>query len=84
MFVSVGLAFLAATSAPASEAVAAAPTAAPVKEKKICRKEEAMTGSIASKRICKTKAEWQAGATQPASTPAARQRQFPVAPGGRN
>ena len=82
MFVSVAFAFLAATSAPASEAAAAAPTAAPEKEKKVCRKEEAVTGSLTSKRICKTKAEWEGSATQRAQTPASLQRQVPVVPGG--
>ena len=51
MIASVALAFLAASSAPAADS--AAPAAASVKEKKICRKEEAMTGSITAKRVCK-------------------------------
>ena len=59
MFVSVALALLAASSGPASEATAASPSASPVKEKKICRKEEAVTGSLTPKRVCKTKAEWE-------------------------
>ena len=37
----------------------AQPTAAPVKQKKICRTEES-TGSIMVKRICHTQAEWDA------------------------
>ena len=84
MFVSVALAFLAATSAPASEAAAATPSAAPVKEKKICRTEQAMTGSINAKRVCKTKVEWEASSTQRAQTPAALQRQVPVIPRSTN
>jgi hypothetical protein len=84
MFVSVALAFLVATSSPASEAAAAAPNAAPVKEKKICRKDEAVTGSITSRRVCKTKAEWEGGATQRAQTPADLQRSLPAIPPARN
>ena len=84
MLVSVAFAFLAATSAPASEAVAAAPSAAPIREKKICRKEEALTGSITAKRTCKTKGEWEAGGTQRAQTPASLQRQVPVIPRSQN
>ena len=59
MLVSVALAFLAASSTPASEATAASSSTVPVKEKKICRKEEAVTGSLTPKRVCKTKAEWE-------------------------
>jgi len=84
MFVSVALAFLAAASAPTSEAAAAAPSAPPVKEKKICRTEQAMTGSITSKRVCKTKVEWEGGPTQRAQAPADLQRQVPVIPRARN
>ena len=58
MFVSVALALLAASSGPASEATAS-PSASPVKQKNICRKEEAVTGSLTPKRVCKTKAEWE-------------------------
>ena len=83
MFVSVALAFLAAAGAPTSEAAAAAPSAAPVKEKKICRTEQAMTGSITAKRVCKTKAEWEGGTAQRAQTPADLQRQVPVTPSAR-
>ena len=84
MLDSVVLALFAATGAPASEAAQAAPYSAPVKEKKICRKEEAVTGSITSKRVCKTKEEWQGGVTQRAQTPASLQRQVPVVPGSTN
>jgi hypothetical protein len=82
MIGSVLLAFLAA-SATSAEASAAAPVAAPpaVKEKKICVTQDAVTGSITPKRVCKTKAEWDAlmGRTtaqqQPAGSP-----QSPSAP----
>ncbi|MDQ1158179.1 hypothetical protein QE385_002506 [Sphingomonas sp. SORGH_AS 950] len=36
----------------------AEPTPAPVKEKKICRAQETTGSRLASKRICKTQAEW--------------------------
>ena len=47
---------LAFTSASAQQA---APAAAPVKEKKVCRR-EMETGSIMPKSTCRTKAEWAA------------------------
>jgi hypothetical protein len=84
MFVSGALAFLAATNAPASEAAAVAPSAAPVREKEICRMESAMTGSITSKRVCKTKAEWEGSTGQRSQTPADLQRSVPVIPRARN
>ena len=80
MFLSVALAFLVASSAPAADAAAAAPSTAPAKEKKICRKEEAMTGSITSKRVCKTRSEWEGTSAQRAQTPTDLQRQVPSVP----
>ena len=59
MFVAV-LAFVAASAAPASAPTVPAPAAPAVKEKKICVTQEAVIGSITSKRVCKTKAEWDA------------------------
>ena len=60
MFVAV-LALVAASAAPATAPADPAP-AAPVvvKEKKICVAQDAVTGSITPKRVCKTKAEWDA------------------------
>jgi hypothetical protein len=59
MFVSVAFVFMTAAAAPA--AAAPVPVSAPaVKEKKICRVDDAVTGSITPKRTCKTKAEWDA------------------------
>jgi hypothetical protein len=78
MIASVALAFLAASSAPAADS--AAPAAASVKEKKICRKEEAMTGSITAKRVCKTKAEWEGQVVVRGQTPADLQRSVPTTP----
>ena len=49
---------LAQTTTPAPTAPAA-PAAAPVKEKKTCRREE-VTGSIMSARVCHTTEEWAA------------------------
>ena len=62
MIVSVALAFLAASAAPADAAAQPqpAPAAKKVKEKKICRSDEAVTGSLFPQRTCKTKAEWDA------------------------
>jgi hypothetical protein len=61
MLVSAAFALLAASAAPVAENAIASPSATPVvKEKKICRYEEAITGSITPKRTCKTKAEWDA------------------------
>ena len=55
MFVSVALAFLAASTAPAQAAPPAPAAASPaVKPKKICHVEEAVTGSLTPKRVCVT------------------------------
>ena len=55
MFVSVALAFLAASTAPAQAVPPASAAASPaVKTKKICHVEEAVTGSLTSKRVCVT------------------------------
>ncbi len=54
------LAFLASTAAQAQTAPTdAAPPKPAVKDKKICRTEDD-TGSIVPKRVCHTKAEWEA------------------------
>lgn len=50
------LALLAADPTPAPTPIAAVP---PVKEKKLCRREE-VTGSIMPRSTCRTKAEWAA------------------------
>jgi hypothetical protein len=75
MFVSVALAFLAVSTAPAEPAGANSAPQSAVKEKKICVTQDAVTGSITPKRICKTKAEWDAlmGRT-PAAKPAGGQQ----------
>jgi predicted secreted protein len=57
------LAFALASGAPGSDqpaaAVPAAPAAAPAKkEKKICRIDEATSGSRMAKRLCLTEEEW--------------------------
>ena len=55
MIVSVALAFLAASTAPAQAAPPAPAAASPaVKPKKICHVEEAVTGSLTPKRVCVT------------------------------
>ena len=59
MFVAV-LALVAASAAPATAPADPAPAAPVVKEKKICVAQDAVTGSITPKRVCKTKAEWDA------------------------
>ena len=62
MFVAV-LALVAASAAPTTTTAVPAPAtnAAPaVKERKICRIDDAVIGSITPKRVCKTKAEWDA------------------------
>ena len=56
MFVAV-LALVAASAAPATAPADSAPAAPAGKEKKICITQEALTGSITPKRVCKTKAE---------------------------
>jgi len=42
-----------------------------VKEKKICVMQEAVTGSITPKRVCKTKAEWDAAMGRAPAKPTA-------------
>ena len=77
------VAFLAASAAQANT-VAPAASAAPapaVKEKKICRMEEPVTGSIAPKRTCKTKAEWEASDAQISGRARELQRTLPSASG---
>ena len=51
---------LLASSAPAlaQETPAAAPTAKPQEEKKICRMVDATGSILGGKRVCRTKAEW--------------------------
>ena len=44
----------------AETAAPGAPVAAPVEEKEICRKVEVTGSRLGSKKICKTKAQWQA------------------------
>ena len=80
MISSITLAIIAAVtgSGDAVPPAAAAATAPPVKEKKICRDEPSSTGSIMPKRTCKTKAEWEALARTPArSGTSDRQRTVP-------
>ena len=84
MFVSAALVLLAAAATPVPENSAeAAPAAQPVKEKKICMMQEAVTGSITPRRTCKTKAEWDAlmGRAGPATDQQRTVQQS--APGGR-
>jgi hypothetical protein len=50
---------LAAEAAPAATGVQTA-AAAPAEEKEICRKVEVTGSRLGSKKICKTKAQWQA------------------------
>jgi len=45
---------------PDSQPAATAPAQAPAKEKKVCRTDEATTGSIMRRRTCRTQAEWDA------------------------
>jgi hypothetical protein len=84
MSVFVAFALLATSAAPAEAAASSSvsPATPAVKEKKICRTEEAVIGSIASKRTCKTRAEWDAllGRTQSAGN----QQSSPQASGTSN
>lgn len=61
--ISVALVLSAGTAVHAQDAQnaasGAAPVAAPVKEKPVCRRVEE-TGSVVAKRVCHTKAEWAA------------------------
>jgi hypothetical protein len=86
MFVSVALAFLAATSGSASaEAAASVPTSAratPAKEKKICRVDDAVIGSMTPRRTCKTKAEWDAMAGRTSGSDKAPNQQARSSAGG--
>jgi hypothetical protein len=49
------------TGAATSEAAAEQPAAKKKKPKKICKENEASTGSRIAKRICKTEEEWAVG-----------------------
>jgi len=73
MFVAV-FALVAASAAPTTTTAVPAPAAnaAPaVKEKKICVMQDAVTGSITPKRVCKTKAEWDAAMGRAPAKPTA-------------
>jgi hypothetical protein len=82
MIASAVLAFLASAAVQGEPPAAAAPAApaAPVKEKKICRSEE-VTGSIMPKRVCRTKAEWDAYQVQIGNRVRDQQRTLPSASG---
>jgi hypothetical protein len=86
MIVSVALAFLAASAAPADAAASAqpAPAAKPVKEKKICRTDEATTGSVMRSKTCRTKAEWDALAARELGTGTVRHSSAPTIAGNGN
>jgi hypothetical protein len=74
------LALLAVSAAPEanSAAPATAPAAPVAKEKKICVTQDAVIGSITTKRVCKTKAEWDAAAGRSPQPPANQQNQTPA------
>ncbi|WP_447727494.1 hypothetical protein [Sphingomonas koreensis] len=58
--ISLILAALVSTAAVDNETPAAAPTPAPVAERKICKTETGSASRLGSKRICRTPAEWKA------------------------
>jgi hypothetical protein len=79
MLVSV-LAFLAASTAQATETAPPAPAPA-VKEKKICRTDQ-LIGSTVPRRVCKTRSEWSAQNGGKAGQPAADGAQRPTPSSG--
>ena len=83
MIVSVALAFLAASAAPADVPAPAqpAPAAKKVKEKKICVYDAETTGSLMRTKICKTKTEWDAATAREQSAGPLRHSQAPTLSG---
>jgi hypothetical protein len=86
MIVSMALAFLAASAAPADSPAPAqaAPAAKKVKEKKICVYDAETTGSLMRTKICKTKAEWDAETAREQSTGPLRHSSAPALSGDSN
>ena len=56
----VAVLLVSAQAATAEPAPAPAPAAAPKKEKKICKTDDAASGSRMAKRLCLTESEWAA------------------------
>jgi hypothetical protein len=83
MLVSVTLALLAASAAPADAAVPAVAAAPAVKEKKVCVTEQ-VTGSIMPRRICRTRAEADARSDENGRSAGDQQRTIMTRPTNRD